>query len=77
MTMLEAPRAIHRGEDDIPFVSLGDGTHLQLLQVDIEQGLLLAVEHTHLLSLHLGRGVGDRGGSGAGGDGFGGHGGHP
>jgi 2,4'-dihydroxyacetophenone dioxygenase len=39
MTMLEIPRAIHRGEDDIPFVSLGDGTHLQLLQVDEEQGL--------------------------------------
>ena len=39
MTMLDVPRAIHRGEDEIPFVSLGDGTHLQLLQVDEEQGL--------------------------------------
>jgi 2,4'-dihydroxyacetophenone dioxygenase len=39
MTMLDAPRAIHRGEDEIPFVALGDGTHLQLLQVDIEKGL--------------------------------------
>ena len=39
MTMLEVPRAIHRGEDEIPFVALGDGTHLQLLQVDEELGL--------------------------------------
>jgi hypothetical protein len=27
------PTAMHRGEDDLPFVSLGDGTHIQLLQV--------------------------------------------
>jgi quercetin dioxygenase-like cupin family protein len=33
------PTAMHRGEDDLPFVSLGDGTHIQLLQVDIEKGL--------------------------------------
>ena len=33
------PRAVHRGESDLPFVALGDGTHLQLLQVDIPQGL--------------------------------------
>jgi 2,4'-dihydroxyacetophenone dioxygenase len=40
MTALDAiPSAIHRGEDDLPFVDLGDGTHLQLLQVDIEKGL--------------------------------------
>jgi hypothetical protein len=39
MTVTELPRAIHRGVDDLPFVPLGDGSELQLLQVDIEQGL--------------------------------------
>ena len=39
MTMLEIPKALHRGESDLPFVALGDGTHLQLLQVDVEAGL--------------------------------------
>jgi len=39
MTMTDIPRAIHRGEDDIPFVDLGDGSELQLLQVDVELGL--------------------------------------
>lgn len=33
------PRALHRGEEDLPFVALGDGTHLQLLQADEEEGL--------------------------------------
>jgi 2,4'-dihydroxyacetophenone dioxygenase len=31
--------ALHRGRDDLPFVELGDGSHLQLLQVDLGQGL--------------------------------------
>jgi quercetin dioxygenase-like cupin family protein len=39
MTTLEIPQALHRGESDLPFVALGDGTHLQLLQVDVEAGL--------------------------------------
>src|SRR4051795_3008177 len=39
MTMLEIPKALHRGQSDLPFVALGDGTHLQLLQVDVEGGL--------------------------------------
>jgi hypothetical protein len=39
MTTIEIPRAIHRGEDEIPFVDLGDGSELQLLQVDVELGL--------------------------------------
>lgn len=40
MSILESiPSAIHRGEDELPFVAVGDGTHLQLLQVDVEQGL--------------------------------------
>ena len=39
MTMLDSPKALHRGEEELPFVALGDGTHLQLLQVDVEAGL--------------------------------------
>lgn len=39
MATIEIPRALHRGEDELPFVDLGDGMHLQLLQVDIEAGL--------------------------------------
>lgn len=40
MSILETiPSAIHRGEEELPFVAVGDGTHLQLLQVDIAQGL--------------------------------------
>ncbi|MFT7245620.1 MAG: 2,4'-dihydroxyacetophenone dioxygenase [Candidatus Azotimanducaceae bacterium] len=31
--------AIHIGETDLPFVEAGDGTLLQLLQVDLNQGL--------------------------------------
>jgi quercetin dioxygenase-like cupin family protein len=33
------PRAIHRGEDELPFVALGDGTHIQVLQIDVDAGL--------------------------------------
>ena len=39
MTVLEAPRALLRNEEELPFVPLGDGTDLQLLQVDVEAGL--------------------------------------
>ena len=31
--------AIHIGESDLPFVDIGDGSLLQLLQVDLRQGL--------------------------------------
>src|SRR3954449_6581584 len=34
-----APTAIHRGEDELPFVDLDDGGSLQLLQIDLTQGL--------------------------------------
>lgn len=34
-----APPTVHRGEDDLPFVALPDGTELQLLQVDLAQGV--------------------------------------
>jgi hypothetical protein len=39
MTTVEIPRALHRGEEELPFVALGDGTHLQLLQADVEAGI--------------------------------------
>lgn len=39
MTVVDIPRALHRGESELPFVSVGDGTHIQLLQVDIDAGL--------------------------------------
>jgi hypothetical protein len=34
-----APTAIHRGEDELPFVATDDGGSLQLLQVDLTHGL--------------------------------------
>ena len=33
------PTALHRGEAELPFVDLGDGTLLQLLQVDLANGV--------------------------------------
>lgn len=40
MSLLEnIPTAIHRGDEELPFVDIGDGSTLQLLQVDIDQGL--------------------------------------
>jgi quercetin dioxygenase-like cupin family protein len=39
MTLVDIPQALHRGETELPFVSLGDGTHLQVLQIDIDAGL--------------------------------------
>jgi quercetin dioxygenase-like cupin family protein len=33
------PRALHRAESDNPFVDLGDGSTLQVMQVDVEAGL--------------------------------------
>jgi len=38
-TMTDIPMAMHRGEDELPFVDIGDGSLLQLLQVDIDTGL--------------------------------------
>lgn len=37
--MPSIPSAIHRSEDELPFVDAGDGTQLQLLHVDVEGGL--------------------------------------
>lgn len=40
MTMIDAaPTAIHRSEEELPFVDLGDGSMLQLLQVDLGVGV--------------------------------------
>lgn len=33
-----APAALHRGEDELPFVEFGPGQELQLLQVDLDAG---------------------------------------
>ena len=33
------PPTIHRGEDELPFVNLGDGSLLQVLQVDLGAGI--------------------------------------
>jgi quercetin dioxygenase-like cupin family protein len=35
---LDLPAALHRGEDDLPFVEFGPGQELQLLQVDLDAG---------------------------------------
>ncbi|HLN17391.1 MAG TPA: 2,4'-dihydroxyacetophenone dioxygenase family protein [Acidimicrobiales bacterium] len=40
MTMTDLPpTAIHRGESELPFVDIGDGATLQLLQVDLANGV--------------------------------------
>jgi hypothetical protein len=38
-TIETAPTAVHRGEDELPFVGIGDGATLQLLQVDLANGV--------------------------------------
>lgn len=38
-TFEQAPTAIHRGESELPFVDIGDGATLQLLQVDLANGV--------------------------------------
>jgi 2,4'-dihydroxyacetophenone dioxygenase len=39
MTIMDIPTALHRGEDELPFVTIDEGIELQLLQVDIPTGL--------------------------------------
>ncbi len=41
----DARRAIHRGESDLPFVPFAEGVDLQLLQVDLDQGLWIVRTH--------------------------------
>ena len=39
MTMTEAPSAVHIGADELPFVDIGDGSKLKVIQVDAGLGL--------------------------------------
>ena len=39
MTMLEVPTAIHRGDDELPWVDIGDGSLLKVLQIKEREGL--------------------------------------
>ena len=39
MTVTDIPRALHLGEEDAPFVDLGNGVELQVLKIDVEAGL--------------------------------------
>lgn len=33
------PEAVHRGADELPFVEIGDGNKLKVIQVDVGEGL--------------------------------------
>jgi 2,4'-dihydroxyacetophenone dioxygenase len=39
MTLTEIPTAIHRGDDDLPWVSIGDDTLLKVLHIKQREGL--------------------------------------
>jgi quercetin dioxygenase-like cupin family protein len=39
MTMVEIPTAIHRGADELPWVDIGEGSLLKVLQVKEREGL--------------------------------------
>ncbi|MGQ0824305.1 MAG: 2,4'-dihydroxyacetophenone dioxygenase family protein [Actinomycetota bacterium] len=39
MTMLELPTAIHRGDDELPWVDIGEGSLLKVLQIKEREGL--------------------------------------
>ena len=39
MNQPQGPPTVHRGEKDLPFVQAGEGNDLQLLQVDLAQGI--------------------------------------
>jgi len=39
MTMTEIPTAIHRGDDDLPWVDIGDGSLLKVLHIKEREGL--------------------------------------
>lgn len=43
--VMDEPQTIHRGQDDLPFVDLGDGVTLQLLQVDLANGVWVIRNH--------------------------------
>ena len=39
MTLMDIPAALHRSEDELPFVTLEEGVEMQVLQIDIPNGL--------------------------------------
>ena len=39
MTMIEIPTAIHRADDDLPWVDIGEGSLLKVLQIKEREGL--------------------------------------
>ncbi|NLD75381.1 MAG: cupin [Acidimicrobiales bacterium] len=39
MSIIDLPAALHRGEDELPFIEFGPGQELQLLQVDLDAGI--------------------------------------
>lgn len=39
MSQIQTPEAVHFGKDDLPFVDIGDGSLLKVLQVRIGEGL--------------------------------------
>jgi quercetin dioxygenase-like cupin family protein len=41
----QAPTAVHRGESELPFVDIGPGGTLQLLQVDLANGVWVIRNH--------------------------------
>ena len=43
--VMGAPETIHRGESELPFITLPDGTGLQLLQVDLATGVWIVRNH--------------------------------
>ncbi len=44
-TFEHAPTAIHRAESDLPFIDIGEGATLQLLQVDLANGVWVIRNH--------------------------------
>ncbi len=38
MTMIEIPTAIHRGDDELPWVDIGEGSLLKVLQIKEREG---------------------------------------
>jgi 2,4'-dihydroxyacetophenone dioxygenase len=39
MSAIDVPSALHRGEEELPFVEFGPGQEIQVLQVDLDAGL--------------------------------------
>ena len=62
MTVTETPRALHLGEEEIPWVDLGNGVELKVVQVDLDNGLwvirnrfqpgLVVERHKHTGTVH-------------------------